>query len=77
MIYYKSMPMTISAANKRKWTIIDIPRREDLSYVGILNRVSKHTKGRWIHKYDFSGGGTFAFESFDDATLVNLQLNFF
>ena len=70
-------PRTVNGAVKRGWHFVKIARREDLSYFGILNVVDRITQGRCIHGYDLQGGGTFAFELAEDATRVNLRLNFF
>lgn len=74
VIYYKSLPKTISAAKKRGWRTLRIKRREDLTYFGIRNCVSRITQGRWVDEYDTVGGGEFAFE--DDRDLVIVKLKF-
>lgn len=70
-------PRTITGAVARGWHVVKIARRQDLSYYGIRNLVNHMISGRYIEEYDLRGGGTFAFEVAEDATRVNLRLNFF
>ncbi len=66
-------PRTIRGAIKRGWVTVRVPRQENLSYVGILNRISRLTTGTFINEYDMHGGGYVAFENPRDAVIVQLK----
>jgi hypothetical protein len=47
--------------------------REDISWMGILNRVGRLTSGYAVNRYDMQGGGWMAFENPADAVMVQMK----
>lgn len=66
-------PRSIRGAMKRGWTVVRILGREDISWMGILNKVNKLASGYSVNRYDMSGGGWMAFENPADAVVVQLK----
>lgn len=69
----KGTPRTIRGAVKRGWPVVRIMGREDISYMGIVNCVSRETKGFYLNRYDMAGGGWFAFEDPADAVFIQMK----
>ena len=68
-------PRTVKGAAKRGWTVVYIPRREDLSWAGICNWIYSNAVGKFIPDYRFRGDGNVAFEQQEDAVKAVLFLN--
>ena len=66
-------PRSIRGAVKRGWPVVRIMGRDDISWMGILNRVSRLTGGYSVNRYDLAGGGWIAFENPADAVAVQLK----
>jgi hypothetical protein len=69
----KGRPRTVRGAEKRGWPVVRIMGREDISWMGILNRVGRLTSGYAVNRYDMSGGGWMAFENPADAVMVQMK----
>lgn len=69
----KGRPRTVRGAEKRGWPIVRVLRREDMSWMGIQNRVVRMTRGFALYRYDYQGGGWIAFENPSDAVLVQMK----
>lgn len=74
---HKRQPRTVRGAVRRGWKTVIIKRREDLSWVGILNHIRFMTEGRFVSSYDFQGGGTVAFELEKDCLITQMKFGVF
>ena len=70
-------PRSVNGAARHGWHVVRIAKQQTRSYIGVLIEIDRMIQGRYINQYDWQGGGTLAFELAEDATLVNLQYNFF
>lgn len=66
-------PRTLRTAVRSGWTPVIIKRHERLSYIGMLIQIDRMIKGRYVARYNNQGGGELAFESAQDAVMVNLR----
>ncbi len=66
-------PKSLRTARKYGWTVVEVKRQEDLSWLGITIKVDRMIKGRYVRAYGNNGGGTMAFENAMDAVMVNLR----
>lgn len=73
----RRLPRTVRGAKRRGWTAVVILRREDLSWVGILNHITRMTEGPYVSSYDFQGGGTVAFLNEKDALITQMRFGTF
>ena len=73
----KGRPRTVRGALRRGWRPVIIKRREDLSWVGILNHIQYMTEGAFVSNYDLQGGGTVAFELEKDALIAQMRFGHF
>lgn len=70
-----AFPRTVAGAAKRGWTVVYVPRREDLSWAGICNWIYSNVTGQFVADYRYKGDGDVAFERSEDASMVIMSLN--
>ena len=73
----KGTPRSVRGALRRGYHKVVIKRREDLSWVGILNSIHRMTKDHYVNSYDMQGGGTVAFKDSADAVIVAMKFGHF
>ena len=66
-------PKSLRTALRYGWTPVTIKRHEQLSYLGMLIAIDRIVVGRYVTRYDNSGGGSLAFENTQDAVMVSLR----
>jgi hypothetical protein len=66
-------PKSLRTATKYGWHVVQVKRHEKLSYLGMLIAIDRMIAGRYVTRYDNSGGGTMAFELAQDAVMVSLK----
>lgn len=66
----KNNPRSVRGAVRRKWTIVEVKHRDDVSYLGLQIWTDRNAKGRYVSSFSPT---KFAFEREEDASWFTLK----
>jgi hypothetical protein len=66
----KNNPRSVRSAVRRKWKVVEVKHRDDVSYLGLQIWTDRNAKGRYVSSFSPT---KFAFEREEDASWFALK----
>jgi hypothetical protein len=66
----KNNPRSVRSAVRRKWKVVEVKHRDDVSYLGLQIWTDRNVKGKYVSSFSPT---KFAFEREEDASWFTLR----